>query len=201
VVPQRLAKADRVLRKKTWPATMLRILKQADRLVPYAELKEELAKTHLAPKLARSDKSFYGSLLKLETMGLAVRNGGRAATTEVFQRFKADVEAGRIKDEPIRNTGGDRNSPAKKAILDLLLATGGASPSAIVKELIPKLDLNTKNSKTAVYNLIARLVKRDELIRDGTIIRLPSKSKNGTEPDAEALNKTNVGREFGATTH
>jgi hypothetical protein len=172
-VPSR--KGGRAKSETGWTATMLGILTQADRPMAYAELKAEIMKTPLATKLARTDKSFYGGLLKLEQRKQAIRQNGRVATVAAHERFMRDVAAGLVKEEPpIRNTGGDRTSPAKAALLEILRReVEGASAADIVNELTPKLDLKTRNNKTAVYNLIARLLKRGELVKDGKNVRLP----------------------------
>jgi hypothetical protein len=168
------AKAGRAKSETGWTATMLKILTEVDRPMAYADLKAEIMKTPLATKLAKSDKSFYGGLLKLEQQKQAIRQNGRIATIAAHERFKRDVAAGLVKEEPpIRNTGGDRNSPAKAAIFEILRREAQGAPIAdIVNELTPKLNLETRNSKTAVYNLIARLVRRGELAKDGKNIRL-----------------------------
>lgn len=163
-----------------WTGTMLRILTEADRLMPYAELKAEIQKTPLAPKLAQSDKSFYGGILKLEQREQAVRYHGRVGTVQAYARYIADVAAGLMKeDPPILNTGGNRKSPAKDALFEILQRDArGAPPADVVNELTQKLNLETKNSKTAVYNLIARLLKRGEIAKVGKNIALPREVEN-----------------------
>jgi hypothetical protein len=159
-------------------------------MMPYSELRSELAKTHLGQKLKRTDKSFYGGLLKLETTGLAKRHGGRAATVEVFQRFMDDVKSGRAKDEPIQNRGENSRSPAKAALFEVLRISGSATASELITMLTPRLHLATRNSKTSIYNLIARLVKREELVRSGSIISFPpanGKRQEDGGDDAENL--------------
>jgi len=165
-----------------WTATMLKILTEANRPMTYVELKAAIAKTHLGPKLLRTEKSFYGSVGKLEDRKQAVRHGRRVSTTSVHERFMRDVAAGLVKDEPVHNSGGEHRSPVKTALLDFLEANSqGATIAEIIGNLEkrPELDLSDRNSKTAVYNLIARLVRREVLSRDGSVIRLPHRS-NGS---------------------
>jgi hypothetical protein len=178
-------KAVRVGRRSSetsWTATMLDILTSANRMMSYAELKAEMAKTHLGPKLARTEKSFYGSFLKLEERDQAMRHGGRIGTIKAYKQFLSDVEAGLVKDEPIPNRGGNRKSPAKEAIFEVLQERDGATPGELVAALTERLDLKTKTSKNAVYNLISRLVRRDELVRTGDKIRI-SRSPDDEELD------------------
>jgi hypothetical protein len=171
-----------------WTATMLQIIRDANRPLTYAELKAETAKTHLGPKLLRTDKSFYGAIAKLETREVAVRHGGRVFAPEVYERYMRDVDAGIVKDEPILNSGSERVSPTKTAVLQFLGDNvRGARISEIVNNLEKRPELNVsgnKNGKTAVYNLIARLVRRDVLVREGDIITLPRKPNGAlhTEP-------------------
>jgi hypothetical protein len=169
-----------------WTATMLKVLVEADRPMAYAELKAALAKTHLAPKLLRTDKSFYGAIGKLDAKKVAVRHNGRISATAVYERFQRDVASGIAKDEPVRNTGGEHRSPVKAALFEFLKTNPqGARAGEIINALSKRADLNLtdKNSLTAVYNLIARLVRREVLVRDGSIVRLPHHG-NGTHDNA-----------------
>jgi hypothetical protein len=173
-------KGGRTPSETGWTATMLRILTEANRPMSYAELKAKVMNTPLGPTLARTDKAFYSGVAKLEERKQAIRQNGRISTTEAYERLMRDVAAGIAKEEPpIRNTGGDRNSPAKAAIFEILRREAQGAPIAdIVNELTPKLNLETRNSKTAVYNLIARLVRRGELTKNGKNIRLPVEAGN-----------------------
>lgn len=172
-----------------WVPTMLDILVRANRPMAYADVKDAISKTHLGPTLARSDKGFYGSIAKLVARKQIIREGGRLFTPAVYEQFKKDVAAGLATDEPINNTGGNHTSPRRDAILDLLRANPrGVRTSEIVERLarMPELKLSDKNSVTAVYNLIARLVKRQVLLKDGSVVRLPHHHTNGVSPTTGA---------------
>jgi hypothetical protein len=182
-------KGGRAPSETGWTGTMLRILTEANRPMAYAELKAEVMKTRLGPTLVRTDKAFYGGIAKLEERKQAVRQNGRIATVAAHERLMRDVAAGLAKEEPpIRNTGGERNSPAKSALIEILRREAeGASPADIVNELTPKLNLQSKNSKTAVYNLINRLVRRGELTKDGKNVRLPVEVSSAFQQSGTAV--------------
>jgi hypothetical protein len=183
--PASLRESPRTFAKKggrkasdtSWTGTMLKILVEADRGMTYPELKAEIAKTHLGPKLLRTDKSFYGGVGKLEEKKQAFRHNGRVFAASVYERFQRDVAAGIATDEPVRNPGGgDHYSPTKAAVLAFLDENiEGARVAEILSNLEkrPELDLSDRYSKTAVYNLIARLVKREVLTKHEGIVRLP----------------------------
>jgi hypothetical protein len=189
------ARRGRGLSAVGWTATMLQIVRDANRPLTYAELKAEIAKTHLGPRLLRTDKSFYGAIGKLETREAAVRHGGRISTPEVYERYMRDVAAGLVKDEPILNSGGERVSPTKTAVLEFLGDNvRGAKISEIITDLEKRPELNlpgNKNGKTAVYNLIARLVRREVLVREGDLIRLPRKA-NGALHEGPANSQASM---------
>ena len=165
----RVAKAPgRKFSETGWTGTMLRILTASGQMMTYADLKAEIAKTPLGPKLLSTDKSFYGALGKLEDRKQAIRHSGRIGTPIAYERFMRDVAAGIVKDEPVRNTGGEHTSPTKSALFAFLENNIQGAPIAEIigdLEKRPDLDLTGKNSKTAVYNLIARLVRREVLTK------------------------------------
>lgn len=171
----------------SWTETMLKIIETADRPLTYAELRNEVAKTHLGPKLAQTEKSFYGGIGKLAGRKQIVRHGGRVFSHRAYERFRRDLEAGIIKDEPVRY-GGRHSSPVKTALLALLERNPlGATPSVIIASLErdsgQKLD---RNGKTAIYNLISRLVKRGDLVRQGPMVHLPLRH-NGAAPASDNI--------------
>jgi hypothetical protein len=168
----------------TWIKTMLKILEDAGGVITYADLKAAIRKSHLGPRLAKSEKSFYGSLGKLEKLAQAVRHRGQLYSTAKYQEFMRDVAAGHVKDAPARNRLGQQ-SPAKTALLEYLEAHPSGGPSAeIIRALAqrPDLDLTDKNKKTAVYNLIGRLIERKELTKENGIVRLKRRA-NGLHKD------------------
>lgn len=170
---------------ESWTATMLKILERAGSPMTYGELKAEVAKTHLGPKLERTDKSLYGGVGKLETKKLVVRHNGRIFLPKAYEQFRRDVEAGIVRDKPMEQSPRT-TSPVKEALLRLLKARpDGMRPAEIMGALesFPELELSTKNSKTAVYNLIGRLVKRGEISKGNGVYWLADKNE---APDAFA---------------
>jgi hypothetical protein len=95
--------------------------------------------------------------------------------------------AGRAKDEPIPNQGGNHKSPLKSALLDFLRQNPkGATMAQIIENVSahPDVDLSGRYGKATVYNLVARLVGREILARDHDIVRL-SANPNGAAPDEQ----------------
>jgi len=175
------------MRSGGWTETVYGIVATKPGGTPYSDLKSEVARTPLGPRLERQDKSFYGALLKLEKSGKIVRHKGRAYTPESFEAFRKQVEAGIIADTPPKGSHAGQSSPTKLALLELLRQKPGGIPRRdVVKRLrrIPELELNDKKSLTAAYNLLARLIKREEVDFDGRIVRLPRSANGASKVEA-----------------
>jgi hypothetical protein len=151
----------------TWTATIQGILDNAGRGLTYEELRAEVMKTQLGEKLKRTDKSFYGAIGKLAGSHL-VRHKGRLFANAAYEQFMKDVAAGKAVDKPAPLAG--HKSPMTDAVLEFLKTRAfGAISGEIVRELkknpefVPTLEKN----KTHIYNILARLKSRDEIIKKG----------------------------------
>ncbi len=178
-------------RALTWTTTMHGIVARFDRGIEYPELRSELGKTHLADRLLETDNSFYGGIKKLLARKLVVYHKGRLFSPKAFEKFRRDLAAGRVEDiQAPRNHG--QHSAVKDTILAMVAEPDRYNSGDIIEALERngQIEGEGKNKRTAVYNLIGRMVGRGELVKneDGTL-RLPSK-KNGLHkeeaPDAKA---------------
>jgi hypothetical protein len=136
----------------------------------------------------------------LESRKQAVRHKGRVFSSAVYERFQRDLKAGLVKDEAAPRVHGTQESPAKRALLaHLANHPAGLKPGEIVRELaeIPDLNVSDKNGKTAVYNLIARLANRGELVRENGIVRLPAKQNGVSHGSAMPASDNITGRRVG----
>jgi hypothetical protein len=152
----------------TWTATIQEILEKAGRGLTYEELKAEVLKTHLGEKLQRTDKSFYGAIGKLADGKHLVRHKGRLFAAAAHVQFMKDVAAGKVADTPAPLAG--HKSPMTAAVKEFLKTREfGAISSEIVHELkknpefVPTLEKN----KTHIYNILSRLISREELFKKG----------------------------------
>ena len=154
---------------KSWTATILRIVNDHPDGISYAELKDEIGKTHLGSKLAKTEKSLYGGALKLSSNQQIVRHNGWLFTPASFKRFEEAVKAGKIEDkQPTRQ----QRSPVGEAVKAFLEnRPNGATSAEIVEELKknPELSPTLERNKTHIYNVLSRLVDRDgELVKGGS---------------------------------
>ncbi len=172
-------------RARTWTATILKTLKVAGRGMTYAELKSEMAKTHLGETLSRTDRALYGGVGKLANRGQLVKHNGRLFTPDAYRRFMSDVATGKAVDRPAPPTG-NRGSPNKVAIFTFLASRpGGATTAEIVHALLndPPPGLKISENPTVIYNLLSNLKKRRELMRPGDRYFLPSPDNGAPGPN------------------
>lgn len=189
--PQRRASAKKTPRRagtKTWTATIAKIVRSAARPLTYAEIRDELGKTHLAETLARTDKAFYGALYKLEGRGNIIKYNGRIFSPAAHLKFMADVKAGRVEDIPYVSSSW-QESPNEIAIHRLLAANpDGLTTRQITDSLLsnPPPDLKVTKNRNSLYNLLARERDRGNLeVRDGKYFlpRKKSEPSDSKEPD------------------
>lgn len=174
----------------TWTGTIYDIVRRAQKGFSYAEIKTAMRNTPLGPTLARTDKAFYGGLAKLTKAGRVMRHNGRFFTPEALKNFLAGVQMGLYEDVPVGPVSGQK-SPTRDAILSYLQEHPKGAPISTLFDMLERdtgLDLAGKNSKTIVYNLIARLIKRGTLTKDTKgIIRAAQVAANNDEaPRVEA---------------
>jgi hypothetical protein len=177
----------RTRKPTSWPKVIYDIVHKSPDGVWYGEIKTAVAKTHLGATLERTDKAFYGALGKLDKAGFIVRHNGRAFTKKAYARFRKAVEEGRLTDEPVTPHSGQR-SPARDAISQYLQTHPAGAPIAELFTMLERdagIQFEGKNSKTIVYNLIARLIKRGHLTKDTKgIIRVSRVSVDADNDEA-----------------
>jgi hypothetical protein len=168
--PQLPLRRGRQKNSGTWTSVIHTILRKAGRGLLHTELRDEVAKTELAERLANSDKGFYGGIAKLADQDppLLVKYKGRLFDPPIHQKFMADVAAGRVPDlEEIPHLGNA--SPFRDAILDVMKSsfTGGATSSEIIEALKknPALAGTIQRHRTHAYNVLARMIDHDELTK------------------------------------
>lgn len=168
--PQLPLKRGRGKQSGTWTSVIHNILVKAGRGLTHSELRDELAKTHLAPRLAKSDKGFYGGIAKLAEKDppLLAKYRGRLFNPPVHQKLIADIEAGLVPDlEDIPHIGNA--SPFRDAILDLMKSgfPEGATSAEVIETLRknPALAGTVQRHPTHAYNVLARLTKNGELTK------------------------------------
>jgi hypothetical protein len=167
--PQLPLKRRKQRKGATWTSVIHTILTEAGRGLLHTELRAEVVKTDLAERLSKSDKGFYGGIAKLadQKPPLLIKHKGRLFAPATYHRFMADVAAGRVPDlEDIQHIGNA--SPFRDAILDLMKRfDDGATSAEIIQGLRqnPALVGTLQRHQTHVYNVLSRLVEREELTK------------------------------------
>jgi len=159
----------RARRGGTWKGIISDILAREVRGLTHAELKAEIAKTQLAERLEQSEKGFYGAVARLVADREAIRHKGRTYSPATFEKFQKDVAAGVAADKEA--PPASQRSPVKDAILRFLSARPTGAKAGEILRHVQKLP--EYGSNTAVYNLISRMRKRQEIIKRGKLYRLP----------------------------
>lgn len=167
--------------KKGWPTTILEVLGNYPRGATRSELKAALADTHLGARLKETEAAFYGSIDKLKHRSAILEYDGRLFSPFLHKRHLQDVQAGRA---PEAAPSVSLRSPAANAAVDFIKLHGPTESRRLVEILLetPGSGIDNRNS---VYNLLARMIKKEQLVRVGQIYSLPS-NENGEEAKASS---------------
>ncbi|QDX26577.1 hypothetical protein FPZ54_11460 [Sphingomonas suaedae] len=155
----------------TWKAVVLPAVGEAEMGLTYAELRSAVAASPLGSKLDASDKGYHNAISRLAGDGLIIRDHGRVFTPEAFDRFMAAVERGEASTtvpQPLAH------SPMGEAILRIVSAQPGLlNGKGVIRELKkdPEFNAALTPHETGAFNIIARLVRRGQIVRrdDGLI--------------------------------
>lgn len=201
VVPQSIARSSKLpsgrrRRRRadgpTWVSVILEGIQLSQKGLTYRQMREFAEKSPLSAKLAQSDKGYHNAISRLARDGVIIREHGRLFTPEAYKRFMADVEDG------VASTSIPMpfaHSPMGEGILQIVLKKQGINGKSVIGELRknPEFNATLTPHETGAYNIIARLVKRRQIIRrdDGGLIVGPDFPKDlfGQTPERdEALN-------------
>lgn len=163
---------------KTWTAVMETILQKAGR-ISYDGMKTEVAKTPLAKKLAKTDKSFYGAISKLAENKSLVKHNGWLFSPMAHAKLMEDISAGLAIDEKAPDQNAAHQSPFGDAIKTFMAdKREGVTSAEIIGELrkMPEFSVTIERHKTHAYNVLSRLVDKGELVKGGgKYFRAPNK--------------------------
>lgn len=159
-------------RKPTWAFEIIRVLKAAGGPLSYDELRDEIDEGPLQGDFERSTKGFYNAVTRLQKNSEIKKHSDRLFLLSDYKKYIKGVEDGSVTPlEPIR-THIDR-SPMGAEILSFV----NQNPSGVLgKDVIEHLRSDkrfceqlTKNTSGG-YNVIARLVERNEIRRENSIL-------------------------------
>jgi hypothetical protein len=154
--------------KVTWVQAVTAWVASAPTGLTHAELKNQMLQSDFGPKFRVSEKGYYNALSRLQNRQKIKKHGNRLYTAEALEDYLRGVEQGRILERPEALVGA--HSPMGEAVLDIVHRNrfqGIKSPD-IVAEL--KNDVEFRASltphQTGAFNIIARLVRRKQIIRN-----------------------------------
>lgn len=155
-----------------WADVVLDAVNSAPMGLTYAEMRQVAHNSALGPKLAQSDKGYHNAIGRLARNGEIVREHGRLFTREAYERFMAAVDAGEATTtvpQPFAY------SPMGEAILDIVAKCPATlNGKGVINELRKDAEFNAALTphETGAHNIIARLVRREQIVRrdDGTLI-------------------------------
>jgi len=164
------AKVDKRIKKGSWTNTLLGILEDNHKGMTYNEVRKALENTHLADKLANTDKSFYGAILKLTTKKKIIKHNGRVYSLDAFAQFQRDVASGATKDIPVSLRRGNR-SPTMEAIISFLKSNPNGAEAKEINNMLNKNEQirPSLENKSYIYNVLANLKNKKEIKKDGRL--------------------------------
>jgi hypothetical protein len=136
--------------------------------ISYPELRAVIdASPAFSKRFNLSDKGYYNALSRLVGRNELVRHNGRLFSPNAFESYRKAVALGHIEDAPPPISGA--YSPMGEAILDIVYrcSNTGVLGKDILQELRndPEFNAALTPHSTGGYNIIARLVKRHQILR------------------------------------
>ncbi len=158
-------KANGSLRAGTWVHAVAQIVQDHPEGVSYADVRN-LLRGELG-EVARSQKNpkgFYGSMRRLEEAEIVVRHRSHLFTPAGYKRYRDKVERGEIEEVKGHEYA---SSPVADEVVSFLSLNGPSKASTIRKHLstIPEFKQGMRNG-SAIYNVLKRLIEREELAHD-----------------------------------
>jgi hypothetical protein len=127
-----------------------------------SEIKEILLRTPIGSTIVSSDKGFYHAFPRLIERGSIFKLNGRFFSAEGLARLKRLEAQGQVDEIPLTS----RVSPMGETILAFIRDNPGATSKQVVAELErAKRPQAPPVNQNGVYNVIARLVVREEIER------------------------------------
>lgn len=182
--PKRQAKGD----KPTWAFEIIRVLKDAKGPLSYDDLRGEIDKGPLRGEFERSTKGFYNAVSRLQKKSEIAKHSDRLFIFSDLQEYLRKTKSGEIAPlEPLK-THLDR-SPMGAEVLALVNEHPlGISGREIIERLREddRFSGTLRKNQTGAYNVIARLVDRNEIRReDGCLFPFNENGEPAGSPDAE----------------
>lgn len=179
-------------RRGSWPEELVRIFDEQKGPLTYERLKEEAEQGPLNYEYAKSDKGFYHAVARLQQRGYLTKYKGWLFRTSDLQSHLTDVEAGKVADVKDLTLGTMRHSPMGDAVQDFLMARVqgalGGEVLAYLKADVRFAEALGRNA-TGSYNVLARLVSRGEIRKEGKIyfaIKENEPPKGGSDTEGVA---------------
>jgi hypothetical protein len=186
--PPKLRRAKRKSARRggtSWRNSVELIVKAHPEGISYDRIKE-LVPEKLKEQLAQfpEGKGFYAALSRLERDKIIVKQNSMAFTKKGFAAYQARVEAGEV-EAPL---GRRRGSVIEDAIKGFLLANGPSKGSEIRAHLIqfPDFGPSVLKNSSAMYNVLLRLTKNEEILHDKEAATYSIAQENGASAQADA---------------
>lgn len=164
----------RISGKLTWTDIVEGIVAEGEMGLTYAEVRAKAVDSQMGDRLKVSDKGYHNAIGRLARSGTIIRQHGRLFTPTAFKKFMQAVDAGETSTTVAMPFA---HSPMGEAILKIVWEQPGKIGKDIIVELRKDVEFNATLTphETGAYNIIARLVKRRQIIRrdDGGIIPGP----------------------------
>lgn len=152
--------------KESWVGMVRRWVNEAPLGLTFPELRDKIEKdADASSRFRASEKGYYNALSRLAQRGEIIRENGRVFSPAAHAAFKREVEAGRVDGTP--PPPANTYSPMGEAILDIVASRPGILGKDILHELRTDSEFNATLTphNSGAYNIIARLVRRKQLIR------------------------------------
>lgn len=175
--------------KMTWVEAVTRWVSSEPHGITHAELRDLMMQSEFGERFKVSEKGYYNALSRLQRRGTIKKYRGRLYSEGTLAAYLKDVEAGRIELLPDPVVGA--YSPMGEAILDIVHRERlrGVTGVEIIRELKtdPEFGAALTPHHTGAFNIIARLQRRKQIIRNSDSECFPGPQMAPRSPDSKWL--------------
>ncbi|WP_133303942.1 hypothetical protein [Aurantiacibacter aquimixticola] len=149
----------------TWPHIIEEAVRNSETGLRQRDLLESIRSGRHGKRLTESESAYYNAIQKVLKRKIVIKRGEWLFTPAQHDEYLRKVDAGEVKDVAEVEEYG---SPSAAEAVRFVTASPGRKSIDVIKHIWATQDADKKQrqSKTSLYNVLARLVEQQKLSKD-----------------------------------
>jgi len=150
--------------RPTWSALIEEQVRSSQSGIVQRDLMAKIRAGLFGDRLTESESAFYNSISKMLRKKIIVKRGDHLFTQAQYAEYMKKLEAGEVNDvAEVTNYG----SPAAAVVVRFVQENPGCGSSDAIRAVWEASPTGDRQSKTSLYNMIARLVEQRHIRKEG----------------------------------